>query len=227
MPSVLVTGANRGLGLEFARQYAADGWKVYACCRAPDAAADLNALAGDVTVLALDVTSKQEVAMLSAFLDGAPVDVLVNNAGIYGPKNCGLGEVNDADFDRVMRVNVYGLLRMTRALLNNVAASELKTVATLGSKMGSMADNTSGGSYIYRASKAAVNAAMKSLSHDVAPLGVSVVTLHPGWVRTDMGGPGGLIDAPESVAGMRRVIAETGPAASGRFVAYDGKEIPW
>lgn len=226
MPTVLITGASRGLGLEFARQYAGDGWSVIACCRNPAEATDLQAINGDKIVLALDVTKKAEVAALAAYLDETPLDLLINNAGIYGPNPCGVGDVTADVFDEVMQVNVYAMLRVIRALLNNVAMAQGK-IATMSSKMGSMTDNTSGGSYIYRASKAAVNAVMKSLSNDVAGQGVSVVTLHPGWVRTDMGGPNGLIDAPESVAGLRKVIDETNTQSTGRFVAYDGQEIPW
>jgi NAD(P)-dependent dehydrogenase (short-subunit alcohol dehydrogenase family) len=226
MPTVLITGANRGLGLEFARQYAADGFSVIACCREPEQAAELQGLDGDITRLALDVTRGDEIAALAGHLDGASVDLLINNAGVYGPKPCNLDDIDPAAWDAVMRANVYAPLMVSRALLANVAAAK-GTIATLSSKMGSIADNSSGGSYIYRSSKAALNAALKSLAHDVADSGVSVVILHPGWVRTDMGGPQGLIDAPESVSGMRAVIAETTIDNTGRFMAFDGKEIPW
>ena len=226
MATVLITGANRGLGLEFARQYLADGWSVIACCRNPDKATALQALDSNMTCLALDVTEKAEVAALAAYLDGTPLDLLINNAGIYGPKTCNLGDVDMETWAAVMETNLYAPFRISRALLNNVAMAK-GTIATLSSKMGSIADNGSGGSYIYRSSKAAVNAVMKSLAIDVADLGVPVVTLHPGWVRTDMGGPRGLIDADESVVGMRAVIDATTVDTTGRFMTFDGKEIPW
>ena len=226
MPTVMITGANRGLGLEFARQYAADGWSVIATCRNPEQANDLNAIDGAL-VHALSVTDFYAVAKLADELRGTAIDVLINNAGVYGPKGCGLNELDFDVWQDVLRTNTLAPLRVSQCFADHVAASDLKCIATLSSKMGSMADNTSGGSYIYRSSKAAVNAVMKSLSHDLGPQGVSVVVLHPGWVRTDMGGPGGLIDADESVSGMRKVIASASGTASGRFYNYDGADIPW
>lgn len=226
MPTALITGANRGLGLEFARQYAADGWAVIATCRNPDAADELNALSG-VEIRRLDITDFAAVRDLADELAGRAIDVLVNNAGIYGPKGYALKDLDFAIWERVMRTNAMAPLRVAQCFAPHVAASEQKVIATLSSKMGSMADNSSGGSYIYRSSKAALNAVMKSLAHDLGGLGVVSLLLHPGWVRTDMGGPAGLIDAPESVAGMRAVIASAGLGASGRFFAFDGVEIPW
>lgn len=230
MPTVLITGANRGLGLEFARQYAEKGWRVLATCRAPEHAVELNALDGDVQVFALDVCDFGAVAGLAAELSGTAIDVLINNAGIYGPKGASL-DAMDASvanvWEQVMRTNVMAPLFITRSFAPHVAASTLKRVAVLSSKMGSMADNTSGGSYIYRSSKAAVNALVKSLSHDLAQDGILVAALHPGWVLTDMGGPNALIDTAQSVTGMRRVIEGLPATSSGGFFAYDGAEIPW
>lgn len=226
MPTVLITGANRGLGLEFARQYAADGWRVHACCRAPADAAALRALGDAVTVHALDVTDATAVARLSRDLKGAAIDLLINNAGVYGRKQS-LGRIDAAEWARVMVTNALAPVAVTEALLPNLEAAKGARVALLTSRMGSIADNTSGGAYAYRASKAALNAAGRSLALDLAGRGIVVVLLHPGWVRTDMGGAGGQIDASESVAGLRGVIARAGQAESGRFFAYDGREIPW
>lgn len=226
MPSVLITGANRGLGLEFARQYAADGWMVLATCRTPELATDLNSIDG-VRVFKLDVDDFDAVGKLAAELSGTAIDVLISNAGVYGPKGYALSDLDFTAWEEVMRTNVMAPLRVVQCFAPHVAASDLKRIATLSSKMGSMADNSSGGSYIYRSSKAGVNAVMKSVAQDFAPQGITTVILHPGWVRTDMGGPNGLIDAPESVRGMRQVIDGATPEYNGGFFNYDGSEIPW
>jgi len=226
MPTVLITGANRGLGLEFALQYAQDGWDVIATCRNPQGAPELSALNG-VQVIALDVTDFDGVARLADQLSSVAIDVLINNAGVYGPKGYGLGDIDFDAWEDVLRTNVLAPLRVAQCFAPHVAKSELKTIAMLSSKMGSMTDNTSGGSYIYRSSKAALNAVVKSLAHDLAGDGIVNIALHPGWVRTDMGGPNGLIDAPQSVRGLRRVIAEAGGDQSGGFFNYNGAPIAW
>ena len=226
MPTVMITGANRGLGLEFARQYADDGWSVIATCRKPEDATELNAIDG-VTVYPLNVTNFKAVRALADRLKGAAIDVLINNAGVYGPKSSALNEIDFDAWEQVLRTNALAPLCVAQCFAAHVAASDRKCIATLSSKMGSMTDNTSGGSYIYRSSKAAVNAVMKSLANDLGPQGVISVLLHPGWVRTDMGGPSGLIGVEQSVAGMRHVIDAVDMSASGHFYAYDGAEIPW
>lgn len=226
MPTVLITGASRGLGLEFVRQYAADGWHVHACCRAPGRAGELAAVAGDVQVHGLDVTNAAGIAALARDLGGGAIDLLVNNAGIYGRRQS-LGRIDYDGWAEVLRTNTLGPIAVTEALLANLEKAGSAKVALMTSRMGSIADNTSGGTYAYRASKAALNAAGRSLALDLGGRGIAVVLLHPGWVRTDMGGAGGQIDAPQSVAGLRRVIAGLSAAGSGRFFAYDGREIPW
>ena len=226
MQTVFITGANRGLGLEFARQYATDGWSVIATCRNPEAASELSGLAG-VEVHALDVADFDAVQALADTLKDRSIDVLINNAGTYGPKGYGLGEVDFAAWEQVLRTNVLGPLRVAQCFAPNVAKGERKVMAFLSSKMGSMTDNTSGGGYIYRSSKAALNAVIKSLSHDLGGDGIVSLALHPGWVRTDMGGPNGLIDAPQSVSGLRQVIGDAGPRDNGGFFSYDGSHIPW
>jgi len=226
MSTVMITGANRGLGLEFARQYTADGWHVIATCRRPDDAAELNDLK-NCEVQALDVTDFAAVTALAKQLSGTKIDVLINNAGVYGPKGDSLNSINFDAWPDVMKTNVMAPLHLSESFAPHVAASDFKCIATLSSKMGSMTDNSSGGSYIYRSSKAALNAVMKSLSHDLDELAINVIILHPGWVRTDMGGPNGLIDAPESVSGLRQVIANASPKNSGGFFNYDGTPIDW
>ena len=227
MPSVLITGANRGLGLEFTRQYAADGWRVFAACRDPAGARDLAAVEGDVSAETLDVDDGLQVAALANKLSGQPIDVLINNAGIYGPKDVTRDTVDYDAWGQVFRTNTMSPLAMSAAFAANVAQGGHKKIITLSSIMGSIAENDSSGDFIYRSSKAAVNAVMKSLAGDLKSEGITVVVLHPGWVRTDMGGPDASIEAPESVTGMRAVIAGLKESDSGRFLNYDGTEIPW
>lgn len=227
MPSVLITGANRGLGLEFTRQYAADGWRVFAACRDPAGARDLAAVEGDVSAETLDVDDGPQVAALANKLSGQPIDVLINNAGIYGPKGVTRDTVVYDAWGQVFRTNAMSPLAVSAAFAANVAQGGQKKIITLSSIMGSIAENDSSGDFIYRSSKAAVNAVMKSLAGDLKSEGITVVVLHPGWVRTDMGGPDASIEAPESVTGMRAVIAGLKESDSGRFLNYDGTEIPW
>lgn len=227
--TVLITGANRGLGLEFVKQYAEAGWQVIACCRWPDEAKALQALAErhaeQVEVHQLDVANFEEIDALALILQGRAIDVLINNAGVYPQSE--FGDIDYEAWAEAFHINSMAPMKMVEAFVGHVAASNLKKIVTLSSKMGSLDDNTSGGSYIYRSTKTAVNMVMKSLSIDLKPRGIASTILHPGWVRTDMGGPSGLIDAPESVAGLRRVIENLTLENSGRFVAYDGKEIAW
>ena len=227
MPSVLITGANRGLGLEFTRQYAADGWRVFAACRDPAGARDLAAVEGDVSAETLDVDDGPQVAALANKLSGQPIDVLINNAGIYGPKDVTRDTVVYDAWGQVFRTNAMSPLAVSAAFAANVAQGGQKKIITLSSIMGSIAENDSSGDFIYRSSKAAVNAVMKSLAGDLKSEGITVAVLHPGWVRTDMGGPDAAIEAPESVTGMRAVIAGLKESDSGRFLNYDGTEISW
>jgi NAD(P)-dependent dehydrogenase (short-subunit alcohol dehydrogenase family) len=226
MPTVLITGANRGLGLEFARQYAARGWAILACCRAPAEARELAAIRG-AEVHALDVRDLDAIAALARTLKGRPIDVLLNNAGVYGPQKMTLGRIDYAAWQEVLAVNTLAPARMAECFVENVAASERKLIACVSSKMGSIAANVEGRHYLYRSSKAALNAVVKSLSIDMRDRGVIVVTLHPGWVRTDMGGAEADLEIPASVAGVVGVLDKVGIADSGRFFDYDGSEIAW
>lgn len=229
--SVLVTGANRGLGLEFVRQYAQAGWKTYAACRSPKSAKELKALqnqhAGRITVLSLDVTDAASIRTAAATLRGEPIDLLLNNAGVGSPPAQKIGSFDYAAWAKVLDANVLGPARMVEAFVENVATGRDKRIVTVTSRMGSIADNSSGGSYAYRSSKAGVNAAMKSLAIDLAPRGITCVVVHPGWVRTDMGGAGGKLAPAESVKSLRALIAELSPADSGKFFNVDGEELPW
>ncbi len=226
MPSVVVIGANRGIGLAFARSYAADGWRVDATCRDPDAATELGGVAGDVRVHRLNATDDARAIEIARSIDG-PVDAFIYNAGIYGPRRPSLGEVDVGVWQEVLPVNTIAPLKVAEAFIDRVAAGERKTMAFLTSKQGSIADNRSGGSYFYRTSKAALNAGVRSLAQDLSGKGIKAVVLHPGWVKTDMGGPGASITPAQSVAGLRAVIDNLTPAQSGRFWNYDGTEIAW
>ena len=227
MPTVLITGANRGLGLELARQYAANGWRVIATARSPDAPA-LQALADGeprVTVHALDVADFAAIDRLAAELAGTPIDLLFNVAGVMGSKR--FGATDYAEWSRVLAVNVLAPMKMAEAFVEHVASSEQKKIVTLTSVMGSIRDNTSGGYYVYRSSKAAANAVMKSMAVDLKARGIIAVPMHPGWVRTDMGGPSAPVETADSAAGMRKVIESLTLSDSGRFLHFQGKELPW
>lgn len=226
MSTTLITGANRGLGLELARQYLADGWTVIACCRDPEGAAELKGLSGDLTVHGLDVADPASVAALPAAVGDVAIDVLLNNAGIFSDRG-GFGSVDYEAWLRTFEVNTLGPLRVTEALVDHVARSDRRIVANMTSKMGSIADNTSGGCYAYRSSKAALNMVNASLAHDLGGRGITCVVLHPGWVATDMGGAGAPLGAVESCRGLRDVIAGLTPADTGRFFAFSGEAIPW
>ncbi|HUW72452.1 MAG TPA: SDR family oxidoreductase [Methyloceanibacter sp.] len=231
MPSTLITGANRGLGLEFARQYAADGWQVYATCRNPNSASELRKLADasdqNVQVLALDVTDLASIKAAAAALDGQAIDLLLNNAGVGGPRGQTIGNIDYDAWAKVLDVNTMGPLRVSEAFVENVARSERKLVVTLTSGMGSIGDNTSGGAFAYRSSKAAVNMVMRSLAIDLAPRGITCLVINPGWVQTDMGGPHGNLTPAESVTRLRRLIEGFGPSHSGMFFNHDGREYAW
>lgn len=225
---VLITGANRGIGLEFVKQYAADGWRVLACCRNPQTATALQAIANanpQVRLEALDVADFNQIDALALALKGEVIDVLINNAGVY--PHCTFGDTNYEEWATGFKVNSMAPLKMAEAFVQHLTKSQLKKMATLTSKMGSIEDNTSGESYSYRSSKTAVNMVMKSLSIDLKPYGISVVTLHPGWVQTDMGGSNALINAHTSVMGLRLVIEQLSLNNTGQFKAFDGKEIAW
>ena len=226
MPTVLITGANRGIGLEFTRTFAADGWRVHACARNVEKSKKLRAVSGEVVSHKLDVTNGLKVASLARELAEEPIDLLINNAGIYGPRT-GFGETDYDEWLDVLRVNTLAPLRMVERFVGLLEQSEGKTVVNISSIMGSIGHNSSGGSYIYRSSKAALNMVTKTLSNDLAERGFTVVSFHPGWVQTDMGGEGADITPAQAVAGMRKVIAGLTAADNGKFFNYDGQSLPW
>ncbi len=229
MKTVLITGSNRGLGLEFIRQYAQAGWDVIACCRNPEKATALAQMAGNyngIRIVQLDVQNHQPIEALAAELKGTAIDVLISNAGIYGDRHS-FGTIDYQHWHTVMEVNVFAAVKLAEVFASNLALSEQGLFVALSSLMGSITDNTSGRSYLYRSSKAALNAAMKSLAFDFRQQRTGVIIFHPGWVRTDMGGPNGLIDVDESIAGMREQIAKFSLSQTGCFINYHGKVMPW
>ncbi len=229
--TILITGANRGLGLEFCRQYAADGWDVIACCRNPEQAFELAKLAAQYPALqveALDVADFDLIDKLSEKLSDWGIDVLINNAGVYGDlQSDGLGQLDYQAWTQSFVVNTQAPVKMAVAFLPQIKNSDKKLIVNISSLMGSITDNTGGGSILYRSSKAALNAAMKSLSIELKDQSVGVLTFHPGWVKTDMGGPNALINAEQSVAGMRTLIKNFSLDQSGCFIKYDGTAMPW
>ena len=230
MNTILITGCNRGIGLELVSQYASDGWRVYATCRAPDAAEKLHALAGQhssISVHALNVANQDDIRALGNKLAGVRIDVLLNNAGIYASQGSRFGNVDKNTWLQAIEINTIAPLLMAQAFIDQVQSGRRKVIATVSSKVGSISDNTSGGGYAYRSSKSAVNHVMKCLAIDLASRGIKTVTLHPGWVRTDMGGPNALIDTQTSVSGMKKVINDLTKDQSGLFFNYDGTPIPW
>ncbi len=230
MNSILITGSNRGIGLELARQYAQQGWRVHACCRHPEQATELQTFADNtdnIQIHELDITSPEQINLLVDSLNGEAIDILFNNAGIYGQNNASFGNTDIDKWLHTFHVNTIAPLKLTEALVNNVASSELKTIATMSSKMGSMADNGSGGSYVYRSSKAALNAAFVSAAIDLKSRGIKIAILHPGWVKTDMGGPNAEIDTHTCVQQLMKTLDSLSLETSGSFFEIDGSIIPW
>lgn len=231
MQTILITGANRGIGLEFCRQYADAGWKVIATCRQVAKAEALGMLVKlypNLQVHALDVADFSQISTLSQTLADISIDVLINNAGIYpDTSETSFGHLNYHDWSQALWVNSIAPVKFAEAFLPQIQRSQKKLLVSISSLMGSIADNSSGGSLLYRSSKAALNATMKSLAIDLRPSKVGVLLLHPGWVKTDMGGQNALIDVSESVTGMRQCIEDYLPDQSGSFLKYDGALLPW
>jgi NAD(P)-dependent dehydrogenase (short-subunit alcohol dehydrogenase family) len=223
MPTVLVTGCDTGLGVEFARQYAADGWTVIATCLDADGARETRAVAGDVRAMKLDVSDLGAIDALADELRGEPIDVLISNAGIGRP-HPPFGKTDYALWHRMLDVNLIGPMRLAEAFVDHVAASPMKVMAFVSSRMGSMALNLTGGSYAYRSSKAGLNAVVRSLAVDLAPREILVLALHPGWAKTE---PGARIDVDRSVAGMRAIIERCSRHETGSFLAFNDTPLPW
>ncbi|HZS84135.1 MAG TPA: SDR family oxidoreductase [Stellaceae bacterium] len=224
MPTLLLTGASRGLGLEFVRQYAAEGWRVIATCRDPGRAKALREVPGAVAIHALDAVDFAAVERLGAQLADEAIDLLIANAGISGPREMPAEHVDGEAWGEVFRVNAMAPLALAGAFRKQLARGGQKKAVAISSRMGSIAENP-GGRVVYRSSKAALNMVWSCLAKENPEL--IAVVLHPGWVRTDMGGAGAPVLPADSVAGMRKVIAGLKPEDSGRFYDYTGAAIAW
>ena len=230
MTTILITGANRGIGLEFVRQYARESVDLIACCREPAKAKELKSIAeasgAKVRVMALDVSKSDSIAALARDLKGTPIDILINNAGISGPRQQGADQIDPEGWLETFRVNTVGPVLIAQALHENLRKGREKKLAAITSMMGST-ENHGGGMYAYRSSKAALNNAMRGLSREWAQDGIAVAILHPGWVRTDMGGKNAAVAPEDSVAGLRRQIANLDFKSSGQYVDYSGAALAW
>lgn len=233
MTTILITGTNRGIGLELTRQYAQEGADVIACCRKPERADDLSVLAeahrGAVEIVELDVTDPAQAELLGRRMEGRPIDVLINNAGVMGTGSRlqTFGKLDYHAWAHCLSVNLMGPMRLCETLADNVAAGEGKKIVNISSRMGSIADAGGGGAYIYRTSKAGLNMASRLLARDLEEKGIVVLAVHPGWVKTAMGGKNAPLPPQESAAGLRALINRAGPDMSGRFWNYSGEELSW
>lgn len=230
MTTVLITGANRGLGLEFVRQYASNGARVFACARVPGQAKALLDLAaasqGKISVHPLDVASDASVTHLSDELAGKPIDILINNAGVYGGDHQRVDDLDLAAWMRTLNINTLGPVRVLQALRPNLVKGAAKKAIAITSGMGSTARHD-GNALIYRSSKAALNNVMHGLALALKNDGLIVTVFHPGWVKTDMGGAAAALTPEQSISSLRKIIAGLSPKDSGSFLNYDGTEIPW
>lgn len=229
--NILITGANRGIGLEMVRYTMEQGWRIFACCRNPHNADNLFNIAklssGQISVHIADMMELSTLQALSYELRNDPIDILMNNAGVYGSDKNIFGAVDVDSWLQTFQVNSIAPLKMVEAFSEQLFMGNRKLVACMSSKMGSMADNGYGNSYIYRSSKAALNAVVKSLSIDLKEKGIISVALHPGWVKTDMGGENAEITTRECVEQIFNNLASLTLKDSGRFIDIDGSDIPW
>ena len=232
MPTVMITGANRGLGLEFVHQYLEDGWQVIATCRRPDQATALQALKagnnGKIDIHPLEIADNEAIGKLAGQLEGTAIDIFIQNAGIL--LNDAFRQTGFEDRLGIFRINTLSLLTITEAFIDHIAASDRKKLIYISSLKASTtesAGHTGGGDYCYRASKAAGNSIIKALSFDLAEQGVTTAAISPGWVRTDMGGPHAPLSPEESVTLMRQAIDNLSSANSGGFFNQNGEPNPW
>ena len=224
MTTIMITGASRGLGLEFARQFYSEECRVIATCRNPKNANELNAI-GDIDIHSLDVTDDKSVANLADKLRGENIDILINNAGVIGQRD-GFGRLNYDIWAETMDTNVFGPMRVAEAFRDNVMNSKKKQMIFITSRMGSITEAVPN-AYVYRSSKAALNMAVKCLSVELEQQGLIAVLFHPGHVQTDMGGQAAPVTPQKSIEGMKNQIVALTHDDNGRFLSYDGHQIPW
>ena len=230
MARILITGANRGLGLEFVERYLESGDDVIATYRNEESSFDLINMRDErsnLKLLHLDVSSKKSLNSFAENLGDSPIDIFINNAGVYGPRNSSFENVDEENWIPAIKVNAIAPLLLTQLIIKNIRAGTDKKLIYITSKMGSIDDNKGGGAYVYRSSKTALNAVVKSLSVDLKNENIAVALIHPGWVKTDMGGPNALIERDTSVRGMTEVISNLDISSTGNFYNYDGSIIPW
>ncbi|MEM9284658.1 MAG: SDR family oxidoreductase [Pseudomonadota bacterium] len=227
MNTVLITGANRGIGLELTKRYAANGAKVHACCRHPHDADDLKALDGDIAVHALDTADHAATDDLASTID-EPIDIVIANAGVMGKDSSdqSFSSLDLTNLRYTLEINTVGAVKTLQAFLPHVKRSQGKKLVAITSKMGSI-DDATGGYIAYRASKTALNMALSCAAFELQNEGIAVGALHPGWVRTRMGGPNGTISVEESAEGLITVIEGLEPANKAPFLSYDGTDIAW
>ena len=228
--SILITGTNRGIGLEFVKHYLKNNEKVIATYRNKNSAKDLLELkntTSNLFLLELDVSNPNSINEFASKITDQPIDTFINNAGVFGPRNNEFGNFNAKEWLDVFNINTIAPLLITQKILKNLRLGKNKKLVFISSKVGSIEENTGGGMYIYRSSKTALNQVIKSLSIDFKDENFIAAALHPGWVQTDMGGPNALIDTKTSVKGMAEVIDSLVLKNSGRFYNYDGSSIPW
>jgi len=230
MARILITGANRGLGLEFVERYLESGDDVIATYRNEESSFDLIKMSNDrsnLKLLELDVSSNKSLNSFAENLGDSPIDIFINNAGVYGPRNSSFGNVDEENWIPAIKINAIAPILLTQLIIKNIRSGADKKLIYITSKMGSIDDNKGGGAYVYRSSKTALNAIVKSLSVDLKNEKIAVALIHPGWVKTDMGGPNALIDKDTSVTGMTEVISNLDISSTGNFYNYDGTVIPW
>ena len=228
--SILITGTNRGIGLEFVKHYLKNNEKVIATCRNKNSAKDLLELkntTSNLSLVELDVSNPNSINEFASKITDQPIDTFINNAGVFGPRNNEFGNFNAKEWLDVFNINTIAPLLITQKILKNLRLGKNKKLVFISSKVGSIEDNNGGGMYIYRSSKTALNQVIKSLSIDFKDENFIAAALHPGWVQTGMGGPNALIDTKTSVKGMAKVIDNLVLKNSGRFYNYDGSSIPW
>ena len=228
--SILITGTNRGIGLEFVKHYLKNSEKVIATCRNKNSAKDLLKLkntTNNLSLVELDVSNPNSINEFASKITNQPIDTFINNAGVFGPRNNEFGNFNAKEWLDVFNINTIAPLLITQKILKNLRLGKNKKLVFISSKVGSIEENTGGGMYIYRSSKTALNQVIKSLSIDFKDENFIAAALHPGWVQTDMGGPNAPIDTKTSVKGMAEVIDSLVLKNSGRFYNYDGSSIPW
>ncbi len=219
-----ITGANRGIGLEFAQRLTARGDRVLATARKPEEATELKETGA--VIFPLDVADDASLAALPGLVKGEPIDILINNAGV-GTKFTSIEALESAELDRVFRINSFGPMLVTKALLPNLRAGVRKSVVNITSQLGSITNNSGGSSYEYRGSKAALNMLTVCLSNELKPQGFTCIAIHPGWVQTDMGGANATLTPEQSVTSLIKVIDALEPGMTGKYLNYDGTGLPW